>query len=365
LIGSVIFCNPPTLRKKKACLWNKQKRGWKINYTPISNWFLSQVKDKKILVSLKENTRLSVQDSSFLGMGNLSIQTTFDLLSPRFLKASEKQRRKSFSHYTSCSQAIKKKWYRTHETHETTAVLHFLTKRATEIYQNPISQEFFLLPIDQLKAFICPLGRRPLFLGCWQSAPSHVTGKVGPRESGQRIAIERNILILRRGTRVLMEADSFLPWKPGSILIHQSPLIVIRGLSIETRDITSGIPRIEALLEVRVQTGVPFFLDNLYRYFLTKGFSNGVATRKSLHIRQRIIVDGVQRNYRINGVVLNDKHLELIVCPIAFAKVIQDCSPENTMVQGEDQPLEVLERINWIRVLNNWRTKKTYVRKYS
>jgi hypothetical protein len=255
-------------------------------------------------------------------------------------------------------QAVKKKWHFTHENYENTAILHFLSKRATEIYQNPISQEFFLLPIDRMKSFIYPLGRRPIFLGCWQSAPSHVTGKVGPKEIGQRIAIERNILILRQGTRVLLEADSFLPWKPGSILIHQRPIIAIRGLNIETGDITSGIPRIEALLEVRVQTGVPFFLDNLYQHFLLKGFPNGIATRKALHIRQRILVDGVQRNYRVNGVILNDKHLELIVCPIAFAKVLQDYSKESSIVQGEDHPLEILERTNWFRVLKNWREKK-------
>ena len=53
-----------------------------------------------------------------------------------------------------------------------------------------------------------------------------------------------------------------------------------------------------------------------------------------------------------------DKHLELIVCPIAFAKVIQDCSKESSIVQGEDHPLEILERTNWFRVLKNWREKK-------
>jgi hypothetical protein len=50
--------------------------------------------------------------------------------------------------------------------------------------------------------------------------------------------------------------------------------------------------------------------------------------------------------------------LELIVCPIAFAKVIQDCSQENPIVQGEDHPLRILERANWFRALTNWREKK-------
>jgi hypothetical protein len=255
-------------------------------------------------------------------------------------------------------QIVRQEWHCTNGIHETAAVLHFIAKRATEIYQNPLSQEFFLLPLNRLKSFVYPLGRRPLYLGCWQSVPTHVTGKVGPKEIGQRVAIERNVLVLRQGTRVLLEADRFLPWKPGSILRHQSPLIALRGLNTETGDITSGIPHIEAFLEVRVQTGVPFFLNSLYQYFLKKNFPNSVATRKSLHIRQRILVDRVQRNYRVNGVTLNDKHLELIVCPIIFAKVLQDGSRENPIVQGEDHPLEILERTNWFRALKNWREKK-------
>lgn len=358
LIGSIIFCNSPTLRKKRAFFWNKQKRRWRLNCTPIFTWFLRKNLFYKILILLKENIYLSVQNSLSIGTLNLRVQTIFDLINPRFLSESNVGMRKSFFRYNLSIQIVKQYWYCTNIAYETTAILHFITKRATEIYQNLLSQEFFLLPINRLKSFVYPLGRRPLYLGFWQNVPSHVTGKIGPKEIGQRISIERNVLILRQGTRVLLEADRFLPWKSGSIIRHQSSLIVIRGLNTETGDITSGIPRIESLLEVRVQTGVPFFLNNLYQYFLKKGFPNGVATRKSLHIRQRILVDGVQRNYRVNGVVLNDKHLELIVFPIAFAKVLQDRSRENPIVQGEDHPLEVLERTNWFRALKNWREKK-------
>jgi hypothetical protein len=132
---------------------------------------------------------------------------------------------------------------------------------------------------------------------------------------------------------------------------------VTRGLRTTTRDITSGIPRIEALLEIRTQTGVPLLLDNLYQYFLTKGFPNWSSSRKALHFGQRILVDRVQRHYRINGVTLNDKHLELIVCPIAFAKVIQDRSRKKPVVHGEEYQLEILERMNWLRSLENMRNE--------
>jgi hypothetical protein len=355
LMGSTICCTPPTLRKKSAFFWNKQRRRWKISYIPAFTWFLEINLFYKLL---KENISISIHSNFPFRVLNLCIQSTFDLISPKFFNISKTGIGKNFSRYSLSNQIIRQYWHCTNETYEIAAVLHFINKRATEIYQNFFSQEFFLFPVNRLKFFVYPLGRRPLYLGCWQNIPTHVTGKIGPKELGQRITIERNILVLRQGTRVLLEADRFLPWKPGSILRHQSSLIVIRGLNTEIGDITSGIPRIEALLEVRVQTGIPFFLNNLYQYFLEKDFPNSVATRKALHIRQRILIDGVQRNYRINDVALSDKHLELIVCPIAFAKVLQDRSRENPIIQGEDHPLEVIERTNWFRALKNWREKK-------
>ena len=355
LIGSIIFCNRPTLRKKCAFFWNKQKRRWKISKIFISFRFLNK---NRSLISLKENIYFLIQSSSFLGTVHLHFQISLNLINSKFFTISKNIAKKDFLRYDWSMKLAKQMWSSTNKEHETTATLYFLAKRATEIYQNFTSKEFFFIPNDHLKAFIFPLGRRSLFLGCWQRAPVHIAEGVGPKEIGQRIVIERNILILRQGTHIFLETDRFLPWKPGSILVLQSPLIVIRGLNTETGDITSGIPRIEALLEVRTQTGIPFLLDNLYQNFLIKGFSSGVATRKTLHFGQRVLVDGVQRNYRINGVTLDDKHLELVVRSIAFVKVLQDRSREDSIVQSEDYPLEVLERVNWSRALTNWQEKK-------
>jgi hypothetical protein len=218
-----------------------------------------------------------------------------------------------------------------------------------------LSLKNFLLSIDQLKAFVCPLGRRPLFLGQWQRAPVHVAGIIRPPEIGQRIALKRNVLILRQGIRVLLGVDRFLPWKPGTVLACQRPLTRIRGRTIEAKDITSGIPQIETFLEIRNQTGFPLFLSYLYQCFLRKDFSNRVSSRKALHFCLRMLVDSVQRSYSINGVRLNEKHLELIVRPIAFVQVICDLSQTKAIVQGEDHPLDFIERFNWIRVLKNWR----------
>jgi hypothetical protein len=184
---------------------------------------------------------------------------------------------------------------------------------------------------------------------------------VGTREIGERIAFERNLIILRQETRVLLESGRLFPWKPGSILPFYTPLIVKRGRVSKTKDITSGIPQIDSLLEIRAQTGLSSLLDNLYKNFLKQGFPNGVANRKALHFRQRVVIDRVQRIYKTNGVTLDDKHLELLVRPIAFTQVVNDQSKETSRIQGEKHSLEVLERINYTRIVKNWKKRNPVI----
>jgi DNA-directed RNA polymerase subunit beta' len=72
-----------------------------------------------------------------------------------------------------------------------------------------------------------------------------------------------------------------------------------------------------------------------------------------------VIIDRVQRIYKTNGVTLDDKHLELLVRPIAFTQVVNDQSKETSRIQGEKHSLEVLERINYTRIVKNWKKKES------
>jgi hypothetical protein len=360
LASPLIFCNAPTLRKKQVFLWNKQKRVWKIIRTPVFFWFLRKDQNQNFSTRLNKAFSCSIIKNSFIGFASLRVRTFRELTFSKLLRFFGNPKKKSFSNYNWSLESTKQRWKYTHKYNDHIAILSFLTKRPAEIHQNAISKEFFLIQKYHLNAYIYPLKRRPLFLGCWQGAPIHRTGQVGPRKIGQRIAFGRNILILRSGTRVILESDRFLSWQPGSILSYQRPLTATRGRRTKSRDITSGIPRVESLLEIRSQTGIPHLLEGLYKSFLQKGFLNGVAVRKSLHFCQRAIVDGVLRIYQTNGVVLDDKHLELIVRPISFVQVIQDSASKNSIVQGENHPLENLERINWQRALNNWQKKESF-----
>jgi hypothetical protein len=360
LVSPLIFCNAPTLRKKQVFLWNKQNRVWKIIRTPTFFWFLRKDQNQSSSTRLSKIFSYSIIKSSFIGFVGLGLRSFRELTFSGFLRFSGNPKKKSFSTYNWSLEATKQQWKYTNKENDHLSILSFLAKRPIEIHQNTISKEFFLLQKDHLKAYIYPLKRRPLFLGCWQTVPIHRTGQVGPKRMGQRIAFGRSLLILRKGTRVVLESDRFLSWQPGSILSCQRPLTATRGRRTESRDITSGIPRVEALLEIRSQTGIPNLLEGLYQSFLQKGFLNGVAVRKSLHFCQRAIIDGVLRIYQTNGVVLDDKHLELIVRPISFVQVIQDSTNKNSMVQGENHPLENLERVNWYRGLSNWQKKESF-----
>nr|BBI28726.1 beta'' subunit of RNA polymerase [Dinophyceae sp. MRD-151] len=354
----LIFCNTPNLRKKQVFLWNKQKRVWKTMKTPMFFWFLKKDQNQIISVSSNKNLSYSIEKNSFIGFVSLGFRTFRKLIFSRLFRSSQVP--KNLSTYSWSLEATKQHWKYSCKNNDYIAILSFLTKRPAEIHWNSILGEFFLLQKEHLKAYIYPLKRSPLFLGCWQSAPIHRTGQVGPKRMGQTIAFGRSIVIFRTGTRLVLESDRFLSWQPGSIICYQRPLTATRGRRTQSGDITSGIPRVEALLEIRSQTGIPNLLKSLYQSFLKKDFLNRVAVRKSLHFCQRVIIDGVLRIYQTNRVILDDKHLELIVRPISFVQVIQDNARTNSIVQGENHPLENLERINWQRALDNWQKKESF-----
>jgi hypothetical protein len=355
-----LFCNLPTLNKKIGFIWNKQEKSWVKMQNLFLPYFLKRHKNQNVpKLNRKKNISFFFKNDFSLGIVHIYFKISRDLI---VLKFFDKLKRK-YSRYKYSIKIVKKQWQNSSRANKDVVFLYFLTKTVAEIYQNIISKEFFFLTKNQLKSYVYLSEKKPLFLGVWQTAPFYIGGIAGPREIGQIIAVEKNILLLRQGTRVLLETNSFIPWKPGSILPAYRPLTAKRGRTTETNDITSGIPQIEALFEIRIQTGMPLLLNISYENFLEKKISSRVARRKAIHFGQRILIDGVQRIYQTNGVTLDDKHLELLVRPIAFVQVTQDQAQENPIIQGEKHPLELLERINYRRVIKNWQ-KKEVLRKW-
>lgn len=198
-----------------------------------------------------------------------------------------------------------------------------------------------------------PLGLPLLKRGEYCAAPFHLRKGAGALLPGVVRSIGRGYAVFRRTTDWNLAPESIIRANPGALISRHWPLSSTRGRAVETGDITSGIPRVEALLETRERTGVPAFARGLYEDFLEKGRSPRLAVRKSIHITQRARLDNVQRIYRTNGVSIDDKHIELIVRPRAFCEVLRDSSWHEPLARGETYPREVLERANHLRALYN------------
>jgi hypothetical protein len=132
----------------------------------------------------------------------------------------------------------------------------------------------------------------------------------------------------------------------------------ISHYNIETGDIVSGVPEVVSLMEIRTKKGILLILNGLYKYFWEKSNSNRIAARKTIHFRQRIRVDRIVRIYQTNGVTIRDKHLELILRPRGFVKIIHISGNKNFIVEHERYLIDFVERIIWSDLLNAWRIKE-------
>jgi hypothetical protein len=358
VMGSIISYNDPFFEKKGAFLINKKEIAWKIPKRLLSSWFSTESEDLSIYENWTKNTSFLLKTCSITGVMNLFFKKSKKIMISKSSKFFKNKLHIGFSQHFWSLRETKVQWKYAHRAHKNLGEIYLLAKRNAEIRKNPTSGEFFLVPKHQFRTFHCPQIRWPRFLGSWKTEPNCILMKVLGREIGQTVTIGRNFLTLRPGNRILLERDNFFPWKTGSILDCLSTLTVIRDRAKETEDITSGIPQIESLLEVREKTGIPFFLNILYQKFLQKGFLNRKSARKTLHFRQRVLVDGVQKVYQNNGVNLSDKHLELIVCPISFVEIIQDCTYERPIETKGKYPFVMLESESWYRALLNWQNKK-------
>jgi DNA-directed RNA polymerase beta' subunit len=233
--------------------------------------------------------------------------------------------------------------HRTHDWGEFVTAQTFSASRHHQLFRGRLNVFALKTPLG------LPLAKR----GSYCTRPSHVRKGAGALVPGLIRAVGRGYTLFRRTTDWNLAPESIVRANNGELLLRHWPLSSTRGRAIETGDITSGIPRVEALLETRERTGVPAFARGLYEDFLEQGRSPRLAVRKSIHITQRARLDNVQRIYRTNGVSIDDKHVELIVRPRAFCEVSRDSSWHEPLARGESYPREVLERANHLRALYN------------
>ena len=170
-------------------------------------------------------------------------------------------------------------------------------------------------------------------------------------KSGQIIHLNGKKLTLRKAQFFSVSPKAILHASNGDCLTENAPVITLPFQTLKTGDIVQGIPKVEQYLEARTTIQGRLFLNSLpvllyaiyQRYSLRLNMEQ--AVRQSFLKIQQILVDGVQRVYRSQGVSIADKHLEIIVRQMTSkVKIIH--GGQTGFFPGELVDLEFVERVN-------------------
>jgi hypothetical protein len=183
------------------------------------------------------------------------------------------------------------------------------------------------------------------------STPTQQVENVGLKIPGQIIHLNKNKITLRRTQPLFLSPNTILHSFNGDFVEKNTPLMTLPFQVLTTGDIVQGIPKIEQLFEARTTKNGRFFKESipnlliaLYQRYKTR-LPLDQAVRQSFYKIQQIIIDGVQRVYRSQGVTIADKHIEIIVKQMT-SKVLVVKSGQTGFLPGEILDLEFVEKIN-------------------
>ena len=169
--------------------------------------------------------------------------------------------------------------------------------------------------------------------------------------SGQLIHLNLKKATFRKAEFFSLSPKAILHTYNGHCVPANSPVMTLPFETLKTGDIVQGIPKVEQYLEARTTIQGRLFLNSLpvllyaiYKRYL-RSLNMEKAVRQSLLKIQQILVDGVQRVYRSQGVGITDKHLEVIVRQMT-SKVKIVYGGQTGFFQGELVELDFVERVN-------------------
>jgi hypothetical protein len=175
--------------------------------------------------------------------------------------------------------------------------------------------------------------------------------KTAVTKSGQIIHINKEKVTIRKGQPLFVSPKSILHKYDGDFIDPKSPVITLSYQRLKTGDIVQGIPKIEQFFEARTtkrgrlfRDSLPNLLKALFQRYLQK-LPLDKAVRQSFYKIQQIIVDGVLRVYRSQGVTISDKHLEIIVKQMTSKVRILE-GGQTGFFPGEIVDLEFVEQVN-------------------
>lgn len=134
--------------------------------------------------------------------------------------------------------------------------------------------------------------------------------------SGQILAVTPSQIMIRRGQPVLFYKAASIHVANCQWIRSGHPLVTLAYQRLITGDIVQGIPKVEQVFEASRRRDATL---NVHR-FVAKSFKllrlqkvPAVATRQTLALVQRQIIDRIQQIYLSQGVSISDKHFEVIV----------------------------------------------------
>lgn len=168
---------------------------------------------------------------------------------------------------------------------------------------------------------------------------------------GQIIHISLKKITLRCAQPFFISPKGILHFSTTPYVEKNIPIVTLPYQTFESGDIVQGIPKVEQLFEARTTVNGRLFLSSLP--ILLKGIFQKYksllpldqAVRQSFLKIQQLVVDGVQRVYRSQGVSIIDKHLEVVVRQMT-TKVQIIHGGQTGFFPGELVSLELIERIN-------------------
>ena len=146
-----------------------------------------------------------------------------------------------------------------------------------------------------------------------------IANGIAAPKSGQIIQVETDKVTLRKAQPILFPRGGSVDVSHGDYVKEGSPLLSLSYQRLVTGDIVQGIPKIEQLFEARETEGGQPLLSSLHSeleaIFLSYSTQLGLklAVRESFKEIQQIIVDRVQRVYIAQGVLIADKHFEVVI----------------------------------------------------
>lgn len=195
-------------------------------------------------------------------------------------------------------------------------------------------------------------GRRPIVsVGQFLYAGQEIAFGLGAPISGQVIRVGREEVTLRRAETILAYARGRFYTDGGEWIEGNTPIVALPYRQLLIDDIVQGIPKIEQLFEASktkhgrsIKGGVQqrlkaFFIH--YRSF----FLEDKAARLSVEKIQEILMEAISKVYLSQGVVIADKHLEIIIRQMTSK--VQITMPGNSaLFSGEDISFDLVKKIN-------------------